>query len=81
MTDSFGKRPRQQPIKCWGCEGDHMYKDCLHKGDRINIVHHIKEDDTMENMGISMPSIYATLDNRQEDYKSDMIEVEGKIDN
>jgi hypothetical protein len=30
MIDSLGKRPRQHPIKCWGCEGDHMYKDCPH---------------------------------------------------
>jgi hypothetical protein len=29
----------------------------------------------------SMPRIYAALDNRQADYQSHMIEVEGKIDN
>jgi hypothetical protein len=59
MTDSLGKRPRQHPIKCWGCEGD----------------------DTVDDMGRRMPRIYAALDNRQEDYQSHMIEVEGKIDN
>jgi hypothetical protein len=81
MTDSLGKRPRQQPIKCWGCEGDHMYKYCSHKGDRMKIVHNIHEDDTVEDMGRSIPRIYATLNNRQTNYQSHMIEVGGKIDN
>jgi hypothetical protein len=81
MIDSLGKRPRQHPIKCWGCEGDHMYKDCPHKGDRMRTMHNIQEDDTMDDVGRSMPRIYAALDNRQVDYQSHMIEVEGKIDN
>jgi hypothetical protein len=32
-------------------------------------------------MGGSMPRIYASLDNKQEEYESPTIEVEGKIDN
>jgi hypothetical protein len=68
MTDSLGKMPRQQPIKCWGCEGDHMYKDCPHKGDKMRIVDNLQEVDTMEDMGRSMPIIYATLDNIQTNY-------------
>jgi hypothetical protein len=32
MTYSFGKSLRKHPIKCWGCERDHLYKDCPHKG-------------------------------------------------
>jgi hypothetical protein len=35
----------------------------------------------MDDMGRNMPRIYATLENRQVDYQSHMIEVEGKIDN
>jgi hypothetical protein len=35
----------------------------------------------VEDMGGSMPSIYATLDNKKDEYQSTMIEVEGKIDN
>jgi hypothetical protein len=37
MIESLGKRPRQQPIKCWGCEGDHMYKDCPRRGDKMSV--------------------------------------------
>jgi hypothetical protein len=81
MTDPLGKRPRQQPIKCSGCEGDHVYKDCPHKGDRMRNVHNIQEAATVEDMGRSVPRIYAVMDNRQVDYQSHMIEVEGKINN
>jgi hypothetical protein len=81
MKDSLGKRPRQQPIKCFGCEGDHMYKDCPRHGDKIRIVHNIKKEETIEDVGGSMPRIYATLENRQVDYQSHTIEVEGKFDN
>jgi hypothetical protein len=35
----------------------------------------------MENMGWNMLRIYATLDNKQVEYQSLMIEVEGRIDN
>jgi hypothetical protein len=41
MIDSFGKGPRQQPIKCWGFEGDQLYRDFPHKGERMRIVHNI----------------------------------------
>jgi hypothetical protein len=41
MIDSLGKRPIQQPIKCWGYKRDHMYKHCPHKGDIMRIVHNL----------------------------------------
>jgi hypothetical protein len=58
-----------------------MYKYCPHKGDRMRTVHNIQEVNTVEDMGRSMPRIYAALDNRQTNYQSHMIEVEGNIDN
>jgi hypothetical protein len=35
----------------------------------------------MEDMGRSVPRIYATLDNKQAKFQSHMIEVEGMINN
>ena len=35
----------------------------------------------MEDMGSRMPRIYATLNNKQAEYQSHMIEVEGMINN
>jgi hypothetical protein len=68
MTDPFGKRTRKHPIQCWGCEGNHVYRDCAKKGERMRIVHNIQEDDTIEYMGGNMPRIYVALDNKQEEY-------------
>jgi hypothetical protein len=45
------------------------------------IVHIIQEVETMKDMGGSMSRIYASLYNKQVEYQSLVIEVEGKIDN
>jgi len=42
-------------------------------------MYNIQETDTIEYMGIIMPRIYASLDNKQDEFYSHMIEVEGKI--
>jgi hypothetical protein len=81
MTYFLGKRPRQQPINFGGCEGDHMYKYCPHQGDKMKTMHNINQEETVEDVGRIMLRIYTTLDNRQTNYQSQMIEVEGKINN
>jgi hypothetical protein len=81
MTESLGKRTRQQPTKCWGCERVHMYKDFPHRGDKMKTLRSIKQEDMVEDVRKSMPRIYAALDNRQVDYQFHMIKVEGEIDN
>ena len=58
-----------------------MYKDFPHTRDRMRTMHNIQEVDTVDDMGRTMLRIYVALDNRQSDYQSHMIEVEGKIDN
>jgi hypothetical protein len=78
---SFGKMPRKHPIQCWGCKGNKLYRDFPHKGERMRIVHNIQEDETIEDMGGNIPRMYASLDNKQSEYQSPMIEVEGEIDN
>jgi hypothetical protein len=47
----------------------------------MRIVHNIKKEEIIEDVGRSMPQIYVALNNRQANYQSHMIEVEGKIDN
>ena len=80
-TYSFRKMPRKQLVQCWGCEGNHLYRDFPHKGERMRTVHNIQEAEILEYMDKSMLRIYAALDNKQAKYQSPMIEVEGKIDN
>jgi hypothetical protein len=36
MIEIGGQSPRQPPIQCWGCKGDHMFRDCPHRGENFN---------------------------------------------
>jgi hypothetical protein len=47
MIEIGGQRPRQPPIQCWGCKGDHMYKDCLHRGEKVRTVHNVQQVEKM----------------------------------
>jgi hypothetical protein len=58
-----------------------MYIDCPHRGEKERIVHNIQQDDTVEDKGRNVPRIYVALDNKQVEFQSHMIEMEGKINN
>jgi hypothetical protein len=47
----------------------------------VRDVHNVQQEETVEDMGSRMPRIYATLDNKQAEFQSHMIEVEGMIKN
>jgi hypothetical protein len=66
---------------CLGCDRDHLYKDFPHKGDQMKNVNNIEEFYTMDDVDKRIPRIYVALGNRQSNYWSHMIEVEGKIYN
>ena len=69
------------PIQCWGCKENHKYRDCPHKNGKARVVHNVQQVETVEDMGSRMPRIYAALDNKQAEFQSHMIEVEGMINN
>jgi hypothetical protein len=79
--ETGGQRPRKPPIQCWGCKGDHMFRDCPHGGEKVRIVHNVQQVETVEEMGRNVTRIYVALDNKQAEYQSHMIEVEGMINN
>jgi hypothetical protein len=56
-----------------------MFKDCPHGGEKGRIVHNVQQVETVEDMDINVPRIYAALDNKQVEYQSHMIKVEGMI--
>jgi hypothetical protein len=58
-----------------------MYRDCPHRGEKVRTVHNVQQAETVEDMGINVPRIYAALDNKKAEYQSHMIEVEGMINN
>jgi hypothetical protein len=68
MTETLGKLLRKQPIKCWGSEGDHMYRDFPQRGEGVNIVHNVQQVDKFEDMGRSIPRTYAALENKQAEF-------------
>jgi hypothetical protein len=47
----------------------------------MRIVHSVHEATTIEDMSGNIPRIYASLKNRYENHRSNMIKVEGKIAN
>jgi hypothetical protein len=73
--------PRPPPMECWGCKGNHRYRDCPHRKDKERTVHTVQQAERVEDMHRIMPRIYVALDNKQEEFKSHMIEVEGTINN
>jgi hypothetical protein len=79
MAKVGGQRPRQPPMQCWGCKGDHKYRDCPHKSDNVRVFRNVHQAETMEDMGSRIPRIYVALDNKQAEFQSHMIEVEGMI--
>jgi hypothetical protein len=73
--------PRLPPMDCWGYKGNHRYRDCLHRKYKVRTVHTVQQAEIVEDMGSRMPRIYAALDNKQEEFQSHMIELEGTINN
>jgi hypothetical protein len=58
----WGQR-KGKPIKCWGCEGDHLYRYCPHKEEKMRNMHNIQEENIVEYVARNIPRIYATLEN------------------
>jgi hypothetical protein len=58
-----------------------MFRDCPHRGEKVRIFHNVQQDEIVEDMGRNVPRIYVALDNKQAEYQSHMIEVEGMINN
>jgi hypothetical protein len=58
-----------------------MFIDCPHRGEKVRTIHSVQQAEIVEDMGRNVPRIYASLDNKQAEYQSHMIEVEGMISN
>ena len=58
-----------------------MYRYFPHRGEKVRTVHNAQQVVIVEDMGINVPRIYVSLDNKQEEYQPHMIEVEGMINN
>jgi hypothetical protein len=81
MAEVGGKRSRQEPIQCWSYKGEHKYRDCPHKIGKVRVFHNVQQAEMVEDMGRRVPRIYEALENKQDEFQSQMIEVEGMINN
>jgi c-di-AMP phosphodiesterase-like protein len=68
-------------MECWGCKGNHRYRYFPHINDKVRVIQNVQQHETVEDMGSRMERIYETLDNKQVEFQSHMIEVEGMINN
>jgi hypothetical protein len=57
--------PRSPPMECWGCKGNHRYRDYRHKKDKARTVHTVQQAEIVEDMGSRMSRIYVALENKQ----------------
>jgi hypothetical protein len=42
VIDTGIQGPRQPPMQCWGCKGDHRFRDCPHRGEKGRVVHNVQ---------------------------------------
>ena len=69
-----------EPLRCWECGEPHLRRNCpCLIATNIAIVHNLQKALTVGDMGISLHQINATIDGRQDDHQSSMVEIEGKI--
>jgi hypothetical protein len=69
-NETGGQRQRKPPIQCRGCKGDHMFRDCPHRGEKVRTVQNVQQAKIVEDTGINVPRIYASLDNKKAEYQS-----------
>jgi hypothetical protein len=69
------------PIQCLGYKGDHKHGDFPHISEKARAIHNVQQAKIVEDMGRNVPRIYASVDNKQAEFQSHMIEVEGMINN
>jgi hypothetical protein len=80
-TKKFRDNPHE-PLKCWECGEPHLRRICLGLNTKNRtIVHNLQEASTVGDVGRSLHRINASIDNRQADHQSSVVEIEGKINN
>ena len=77
-TKMMGDKPRK-PLKCWGCGGPHLHRNCPLENGNEGQVHITQEAETMGKEAGIIPKICAVLEDPQEGHNSTVVEVEGEI--
>ena len=74
----MGENPRK-PLKCWGCGGPHLCRDCPLENGNEGRVHNTQGAETVGQKAGKIPKICAVLEDHRAGHKSTVVEVEGEI--
>ena len=66
---------QKEPVKCWECQGPHYEKYCPNKKVNFSNVHTIQEEETIGDVAKELPRINASLENRQANHQTFMVEI------
>ena len=69
----------KEPLKCWGCEGPHLRRNCPLENKNEGQVPSTQEAKTVGQEAGTIPKICAVLEDHQVGHNSTMVEVEGEI--
>ena len=68
------------PLKCWECGEPHYLRDFpVKRRNSAPNLHAVQRETTTGDLAKELPRISATLENRQADHQTSMVEVEGMI--
>ena len=70
---------RKELIKCWDCNEPHYALVCPYRKKTVSNIHTVQEEMTVGDLARGMSRINVALKNRQVDYQTSMVEVEGKL--
>ena len=66
-----------KPLKCWGCEGPHLRRNCPLENRNEGQVPGTQEAETVGQESGIIPKVCAVLEYHQAGHNSTMVEVEG----
>ena len=69
----------KETVKCWECNGRNYASVCRNRKKTVSNIHTVQEEMTVGELARIMPKINAALENRQAEYHTSMVEVEGMI--
>ena len=69
----------KEPLKCWGCEGPHLHRNCPLENRNEGQVPSTQDAKTMGQEAGIIPKICAVLEDHHEGHNSIVVEVEGNI--
>ena len=79
-TSSGGWNNNSKKIKCWGCNGSHLYRNCSQNPNiKMAPTRMLQEASTINDLARNIPRINVSLEDRQANNQSTTLEVEGKI--